>query len=280
MNTEWWDGKYLYRRSLSVAAPIEGCPMHHPVTFVLPAAVKHNNKTILETYDDIEIVYQDIDESETPFTTPIERDVIDYEDQTYITFETQEHLEAGSSSQRYYLYYGNPNASGDVSRERIEGQAADIASDIPYLPSWAHWPLSVDFDDPRIAYTRPGEHWNEGYTSNPAARATFKYPFSRARIISESDRDMGILRSRVNIEPWQEHDLYSPQPNLVSVVEYEGLPEGRLNELLIASTGRSRYENTGADINVKKVQFSHALQVNDLGEQVNELAWSSFVGRA
>lgn len=261
-----------------MVAPIDSCPVYHPITFILPAAVKYNNKTITETYNDIEIVYQGMDESDTPFATPIERDIIDYEDQTYITFETQEHFEAGSSSQRYYLYYGNPNASGGVDRKEIEGQATDIPSDIPYLPSWAHWPSEASYNGDLIGYTRPSEHWVDGKSSNPNAQATINGAFSRIRVISDTDSSSGFLLYRIDNGNTQEVDTYSRYSEVRSVFECKMQNEA-IQELSIFPTGYSRYQNSGASINIRSIQYATYIDVNDMGEEVKSLNWGSFLGK-
>ena len=275
MEYQWWDNKYAYRRNLAVSSPFSHSVKRHPITFVLPNSIKENNKTIQETYDDLEVVFDN--------EIVLDRYIVDYQGFTYITFEAQTELHVGQEISSYKIYYGNPNITVPPLREPIVSLPPDVASDSSelnsYLPLWAHWPSEANDTENAINYTRPSQHWKDGRSSNPRARATFKGAFSRVRLISETDSNSGFLIYRIDNSNKQELDTYSSHPEVRSVFEWE-VQNGFVQELSISPAGYSRYKNSSADINIKAIQYANYIEVKDMGEEVKSLNWGSFIGKA
>lgn len=272
---DWVLGDYIYKRAIkiqSLAAPI---PSSQPVTVTFPYSLL-DNKKLRVGLEDLEVEYQG---------QAIYRDVIATADKVYVTFQLQDEIESLHINQSYSIYTGNPTlATPPIRASQIAASyypdtfASSSTTTVEGVPDWAYWPNRIIYNDTLISYTRPGEHWKEGYTQVPQARASTKLIADRMRLICEVGPDQGIIQVRTNTDEWQEIDLYSDTVSVRSVFEVVDLPRNKLNELTVLATGRSRYPSQDFKVNVQMVDYNYDFISEDLGEEVKPLSWSSYVG--
>lgn len=272
--SEWLSDKYLYRRPIRIAPYGSAIPKLHPVTVQLPKVLRDNNK-LLPSFEDLEVSYKG---------NVVYRDVLEDGEAIYVTFQAQEAITGDNDNTDYHIYTGNYTLSQLMVRS--DWQVApyypdpfeDSGFSISGVPGWANWPNSILYNDTLISYTRPGEHWKEGYTEVPQARASTKLVADRFRLICEVGPDQGIIQARVNDRDWQEIDLYSDERKLSPVFVSIDNPRHQLNELTVIATGRSKYPSQPFKANVQRIDFNYDFEVTELGEDIRPISWSSYVG--
>lgn len=272
--SDWLLDKYTYRRQVRIESDSFRVPFLHPVTVKLPGSIVSSNKARTD-FQDLEVAYG---------SSFIYRDVVEYDGDIYVTFQSQEELPANTHDLNYVVYMGSPGLN-DVPT-RLTYQAADYYPDpfelegfeVPYQPSWSYWPNSIGHENTLVAYTRPGEHWVEGQTKTPQSRASTKLPADRIRLICQKGPNQGIIQVRVNNQEWQEVDLYSDDYELSAVFVASDLPRSTLNELTVLATGRSRYQMPEFNANIHRIDFNLSFDSLDSGEEIKPLSWSSYVG--
>lgn len=252
----WWHNDYLYRRKISIQAPPEDVPSGHPVTVVVGKVISTNSK-VREDLQDLEVVYNDIDK--------LYREVVTLESGDFeISFNLQEDIAASATSLgKYYVYYGNP----------------DLANAEALLTgSITQWPVSLLHSDDKIAYTRPGEHWEEGISVEEGARITFRIWGTRFRLISEVGPDKAIMEVQIDGGDWEDVDLFSPTAAEEAVYEKDGLSTAFEHEIRIRVSGRRNESSLGDEVNLKRVEYYKAIVNTDQGEEVTTLPWASITG--
>jgi hypothetical protein len=112
-----------------------------------------------------------------------------------IRFFLLEDLPGGESTEKYYIYYSNPNRTNGYDRGTMIG---------------LDWPLKEEYDSTLISYTRQGEHWTDGRSSTRDAKASFQFYGPHFRALIAKGPDLGIIEIQVDSKPWERIDLYNP----------------------------------------------------------------------
>lgn len=271
----WISDKYVYRRGIELTSLNSDIQPLQPATIAIPSSVSDAKKVRVD-FGDLEIVYNN---------QALYRDVIVYSGAIYITFQIQSEILANTLDANYFLYMGNPDLATPLTRNSQQPASyypdvfsADSSLTLDEVPLWAYWPNRILYDSTLISYTRPGEHWIEGYTQVSQARASTKLIADRMRLICEVGPNQGIIQVRTNTDQWHEIDLYADTVSVKPVFEVKDLPSNKLNELTIIATGRSRYPSQEFNANVQMIDYSYDFYVEDAGEEVRPLSWSSYVG--
>jgi len=306
----WWHEDYLYRRTLLVEAPAgEGVPASHPLTAIVSHVLIDNGK-VRSDFEDVEVVYMDGDGKAHLLYREVEEvfapEDSDLEDVLEVRFQLQNELEpADVLTDRYYLYYGNleltnrPDRPGfvfiDGGTPEVTGEDGELDGGEPDTEfvegdeveggdPWVSvelkdvWPIRIQHDDNLITYTRPGEHWKGGVSTRPLARATIQIYCTKFRILSEVGPDRGIMEVQINDGEWDEVDLYSPDPEIRPVFEVWNMDPLKLHEVRVRVAESTNTLSVGLNVNIVAVEYSKPVILSDVGEQVSDLIWSSFVG--
>jgi len=108
--TPWWNRNYLYRKNITVAAGAAEVPSGYSVPVTLDHADLFSAGKSLVSGDDIRVAYwngstwTELDRALDPLSSW-------NNGSTQIWFKTQATINASSSDQSYYIYYGSPSAS-------------------------------------------------------------------------------------------------------------------------------------------------------------------------
>jgi len=300
--SEWFHSDYIYRRRLLLAAPDEPTPAGHPVEMNLGYGLLMNGK-VRDDFEDMEVVYVDEDgESQL-----IYREVEDIDGDMWIRFPLEGMVEPNESLlDRYYIYYGNlyldnrperpgfqfidggdPYVTGELGTldggdpSSVFGEEDQVDGGDPFTAAELKnvWPVTLNHDHNLIAYTRPGEHWIQGVSRHPLARATVQIFCTRVRVISQIGPDKGIMEVQMNDETeWRRIDLYSQEQQDAVAFEAYDLSPDRMHELRIRVGQETNPKSFGEEVNILSVQYSKSIVPSDLGEQVSDLVWSSSTG--
>lgn len=258
----WLQDEYIYRRNLSMVSPTT-VPAGHPATVKLAKSLFTQGKTRPD-YEDIEVVY--VTDDATPVLQVVDRIVEDNALTIDVTFNLQEGMITGEEvNERYYVYYGNLNLTNQIARpsQLIES-----------------WPVTIAHDDGIITYTRPGEHWEDGRSNTPRARANLVFYGTQVRLVSEVGFYQALLEAQVDNSDWETVDLFSTTPEVKTVYEKFDLDPETKHELTLRVVGDSNLNSLGDSVNIVSVDYRKPVIITDLGEQVNDLVWSSSVGGA
>lgn len=275
----WWQGDYVYRRKLSLFSPVD-VPAGHGAHAVFSKVLSDNGK-VRGDLEDIEVIYVDPDGVESPIYREVSED--DYG--IYVSFNLQELLESGQDTvDKYYLYYGNLNLSNQVTRPSGDITAWALTTDMRDTEGFGEGGFGEgEFGDTSsvvtgpISYTRPGEHWKDGVSSHALARASLVSFVSDFRIVSEKDFDKSIMEVQVDGEDWSEVDLFARQNSIEPVFEELGL-DASLHEIRIRVSGRKNVSALGDEVNIVRIEYNRPISIVDIGEEVDDLVWSSSVG--
>jgi hypothetical protein len=258
----WWKADYLYRRPITVIAPGEPVPQGHFVETILPRVISDNHK-IREDFEDIEVI-----EAVGAELAVLAREVEQLDNgDILVRFLLQEDLESNQIlAGRYYIYYGNPELTNFETRPII-------------LDGINLWPVTfhVPGNSSPMTFTRPGEHWIEGVSSERYARASVFLYATDLRIHSEKAIDRGIMQVRVDDGDWQDVDLYSFEAETVPVHIFSDLSPA-LHEFQMRVSGRSADISLGEEINIQTVDYVKAVQAIEQGEQVLGIFWVTNFG--
>lgn len=267
----WWLDEYIYRRELSLRAPEhESVPSFHPVEVHLDWVLFDNGK-LRTDFADVEVVFHSDDES-----THLYREVEALESGLVVRFQLVAGLTEGTISDgEYYVYYGNLDVENVPNRPDY---VTIGVTDDEEKPLRGAWPISLTHNDSLIAYTRPGEHWREGVSSHPLARATTQIYCNKFRIMSEVGLEYGMMEVQVDGGAWEEVNLYRRTPGIIAVYELDGLDPNELHEIRIRVMGQMSPQSLDSKVNVKSIEYSKPVISSDVGEQVNDLMWSSSLG--
>lgn len=306
----WWHQNYFYRRRLTITAPPEPIPQTHIITAHLGEVLLENGK-VRHDFEDIEVIYEktpqeplyqdDLDEldyEDADFETTddteliqMHREVTHDENGIHVTFQIQAPMEPHEILEnKYRIYYGNPTLKNQLSRLSPILMSGTLFpnSDLYMTDTINPWPEGVDYDNTgvgggygRISYTRPGEHWKDGVSSTPLARASLLIYATAFRVVSAVGPDKAIMEVQVDNGEWQEVDLFRPEEEaeeFASVYEEFDLSPNWIHEIRVRVLGRANTSATGDEVNIKGIEYVKPVQATDDGEEVNEDSWSSYVG--
>jgi len=302
----WWHDDYIYRRKVRIEAPSKSVPRGHPIHLPLGNVLRNNNK-VREDFLDIEVVYIDEDDE----SHQLYRQVDESEDSLVVTFQLQENLPASAVLEdSYKVYYGNPELF-DISPRQSPIEITDVFPNPDLYPeeelilggwtwggipftwgglTWGWdsdaieggyinpWPARLTHD--QINYTRPGNHWVDGFSSHRLARATVLIYATAFRVISSTGPDKAIMEVQVNGGRWSPIDLYAEEhTEYDAVYEEHGLDPYRMNEIRLRVAGRGNVHRIGDSVNIRGIEYVMPLVSQDMGEEVNDnVVWSSSFG--
>jgi hypothetical protein len=271
----WWLSQYLYRRQLRIVAPFdEDVAAGHPVRVNLPSILIKNRK-VRSDLEDLEVVYV-----EGASITHLGRAVLLHSDNTIdVFFNLVKGMDAGDFVEgEYYIYYGNLFLEAQPIRPTIVPDDVIFPSlELTEQYDFNNWPAQLQFDSPRVSYTRPGEHWRDGRSTVPNSRVNILLNAFSLRIISEVGPDQGILEVQIDGQPWEEVDLFSPIVEVKPVYTTYGLSSS-LHELVLRSSGRSNPSSFGEEVNLQEIEYYKSVIGFDMGENVVSLFWKTAAG--
>lgn len=258
----WLQDEYIYRRKIQLYSEVD-VPAGHPVRVQFKMDLFESGK-VRSDFEDMEIVY--LTDDATPVNVVLYREVEQDGNDIFVTFNLYDDLVAKETiDSRYYLYHGNLGLISPPSREGL------------YVIE--EWPITTDYDDGLIAYTRPGEHWVDGKSSEPNSRATFLFYGTQLRILSDIGFYGAIMEVQIDNGDWEQVDLFSRiEETDQEVYRTEDLDNTVRHEIRVRVPGESNPSSLGDEVNIKSIEYRKSVVTADLGEELNSLTWSSFVG--
>lgn len=280
----WWNSGYFYRRKLKIIAPPEPVPAGHIVTCHLDEVLINNNKVRWD-YEDIEVIY----ENEQGEIFQLYRIVDEVEDGLDVSFQVVQGLDKNQIIEdRYHIYYGNPDLLNITPRLQPLLPAETLFPGVNLYPADTinSWPVGVLATDTSgvggygfFTYTRPGEHWQDGFSSTRNARANLMIYATQFRIVSTVNRFQAMMEVQVDGGQWYLVDLFSEEEiEFKAVFELDGLDPDVIHEIRIRVTGRANTASQGDTINIQGIEYVKPVKAFDMGEEVNEEVWTSNVG--
>lgn len=259
----WWDKNYTYRRIVEVQPNDEGFEIDHPFqSFIARWAIIQNK--VRPDAADVEVLRLISFVPEVWEVVPSKVTVFD--DYVLVEWPGQTEIPANTTTRdTYYIYYGNQGL-------------IDQPDQAEYEP--IEWPVSLQYDDPRITFTRPGEHWQAHVGSGEGAKATLKFYGSRVRILANTGPAWGQALVQIDDGDWETVDLHSPTELEDQEVYYkDGLSSTSNHYIRIMRSGFKAPMSTGFDINFKYIQYLRHNIVTDIMEEADEsLMWGSAIG--
>jgi hypothetical protein len=246
--TDWWAANYVYRRSLAVKSLVETLPIHHPVYVQLNHDLHGQGKT-RDDGQDVEIVYKTDDQ-----LTWIGRSLWMYDDHIEFEFGLVEPLVAGSTA-LFYVYYGNP-----------DGEGFD-------RPSSSTTNISISYDDPRVAYTRPTQDWQDGVTSVKGAQASFTFQGTSIAPVIILGPTSPLVMAQIDEDPWREINLYYPVELAVPYLLSSQLTQERPHRVRIQYPGLRQPQSRGDQFQLHGFSYNGALNIEVGPEEVLATKW-------
>lgn len=245
--------RFPFRRNLQVIASPEygGVSAGHPVTVILSSDLINMNK-VLEDFSNLVVTFQD---------NQIPRRVTQVGFDITVEFQIQALLSADEVNfEDYHIYYGSSIGLT---------QPSYVTND---------WPVSIDEDNSRVSYTRPGEDWVNGISTSRRAKANFAFNGTKVRLIGNRGSNYGFAEIQLDLNDWITVDLYSPQFQANVILYQVSYLNPGDHALRIKATGS---QNAGANdnkINIVRFDYMKNIEVIDLGEEVDDFTWSSSLG--
>lgn len=263
----WWSSSHIYRRKLALAASYVHIEEGYPATAILPSTMISNGK-VRGDFEDIEVIYLKQVENVPDEYIRLPREITQLEDGSIqVIFPTQSRIELLTNvDELYRVYYGD--------LDLLAGLAVRDVFD----PPLDHWPTKVDHNDGPITYTRPGEHWQEGISSTRGARATFMGYTSQLRLISVTGTDKGVLEVQIDGSDWQLIDLFSDIEEEKVIFEAVDLDPITIHEVRMRVSGERNPKSSSDQVNIARVEYAKPVIVEDVGEEANDIGWSSATG--
>lgn len=254
----WWHTNYPYRRQLSIV-PDEDIEAGYIVRFDLPVAITiESGKVIPLDQEDLEIVYYDPD----PVVLGRSVEVID--DQILVAFSVGTDVAEDTVNLDHFAYYGNPDLIDAPSRPVF-------VDDL--------WPSDVTIDD-GISFTRPGEFWIDGVSEVMNAKATFTFGGTAVRISAIKGPNAGIAEVQIDDGAWEDVDLYQVTTSAPTVVyEVTDLVDVA-HTIRYRVSGRKDSRSTSTAVNLTMIEYAKRVPIEELGEEILELTWSTHSGGA
>ncbi len=155
------------------------------------------------------------------------------------------------------------------------GAGSPVSQDAD-LEDWS-LPMRKSWNQRGVSFTRPGDHWTNGRSDNPDARAVFRFRGDKVRVRFVAAPDGGI--ARVSIGNTVEYvDLFR-MARSTKTVTFDDLDPG-LHEVKVEPTGRSHSNSRGEQVRLLSFDYSLHVDVKDMGEEVYDVEWSGNIGGA
>lgn len=259
----WWNGKYLLRRRVEIEAYAGDIPAGEDISVPLDIEQFIDMNKVRSDFEDIEVLYQSDDDLATPPATPTYIVMSRKVDLNSVTFPLQVDIEKGDvSSGEYWIYYGNP--------ERINAPLRSAYIDNP-------WPIQVEADNDQITYTRPGEHWVDGRSSIPNAKATFNFTGSNIRLISEYGPNQGKMNVAIDDVVVQTVDLFYPTTVTQVAFSIQGLLD-KDHKIQVFATNEKSPQSIGYEVNISRFEYAESYHSTDGGEDYFASNWVAYSG--
>jgi len=254
----WWNAKYLFRRQLVLTNEFEDVLEGHCVTVPVDMLGYYDAGKTREDYADVEVIHSN--GAATPTYTVLAREV----DDEYVRFFLEGNLDEGDSNDEYFLYFGNWNLTNAPTR-----------------PTYAEnlWTVTRRYDDYRIMYTRPGDHWVDGVASSKDAVASIITYGERIKLSSEVGLDKGIMEVSVDGGDWEEVDLFNVESSTTIVYTKYDLTEGQ-HLFQMRATGRKFPGSSSAEVNVQAVSYLTPIDSTVGSEEIYNVEWASVMSGA
>jgi hypothetical protein len=250
----WWNSAYSCRRNITIEATPDGLPIYHPVTAFVPRDIFTNGKLQADQRD-LEVLYL---VSEVPDVwRQIPRTIERVSNYYRVRFLLQEALGADELTSKYFIFYSNPFKTTDY----LMGN--------PYSSSISEldWPLEVTFSSRAVSYTRPGEHWNNGYSEIANAKATFQFYGPQVAVYMAKGPKYGIVEVQVDSGPWERVDLFS-STEVDSSLVYTGTQLGDgIHECRLRVLGQKNSSSSSIAVQLKSFKYKKHSVAKDIKEE-------------
>jgi hypothetical protein len=259
----WWNKNYTYRRILQVQPNEEGFEIDHPFEATI-ARLAIRQQKVRPDAADIEVLRLVTFVPEVWEIVPKKVTVFD----AYVLVEWPNQVEIPADTigkDLYYIYYGN---------QGLVEQPDQVA----YEP--IEWPVQLHHDDPRITYTRPGEHWESDVAVEDGAKATLRFYGSRIRILANTGPQWGHAIVQIDEGEWETVDLSSPTEIEDQEVYYkDGLSPMSSHYIRYQRSGFKSPMATAFEVNLQQIQYlRHNIVPNIMEEADETLMWGSAIG--
>lgn len=259
MSIPWYNSSYLLRRGVKITSP-DGAPAGHFVQYTL----KDHRKSLQPGYTDILVVYSTADA--TPVNTVLDRTVTANTDGSLtIQWNLVNALQPNLPDPGYYYVY-----------EACSTAAHVIAPPSSY--TYSPWPIQEGNSGSNISYTRPGDYWLNGVTSKVGATARISFYGTAIQVESNTGPDFGTMEVQLDGQGPQIVDLYSVARQSNTVIFSAQSLDSTYHTIKIMATGQANPASNGVSVNISGFNLVKYLDVQDLGEEVYPIVWSSHVG--
>lgn len=259
----WWNKNYTYRRILQVQPNEEGFEIDHPFETAI-SRLDIRQQKIRTDGADIEVLRLVSFVPEVWEVVPKKVTVTD----SYVLVEWPNQVEIPAYTAKrdlYYIYYGNQGL-------------IDQPVQLTYEP--IEWPVVLAYDDGRITYTRPGEHWEGPLAVEDEAKATLRFYGSRIRIMSDIGPQYGQAIVQIDDGEWEIVDLYNPvEVENQEVFTTSGLSSMSTHTIRFKRSGFKSPMASGFEVNLQEIQYLRFNTVANVMEEADEtLMWGSAIG--
>lgn len=248
----WWDNTFPFRIPVNISS-LRTITSTHPVTVAIPLSVAINLGKMRSDFADLNALFYDAD-NDTWILLPvyISNDGVNLT----VTFDTVEALNQRSVDQ-YFIYHGNLSSA--------------VAS--TYTPS--DWPILIPAYSEFVSYTRPGEHWRDGFSSTAGAVATMQFYGSQVQIISDVG-EYGIMEVSIDGGAWTKVDLFAvDEASSIPVFTQYGLAR-HLHTIRVRCTGELNPSSGSDVINIQSFEYKSFIDVDAFKEEfAPQLFWTS-----
>jgi hypothetical protein len=255
----WWNSGYKFRRILDISNIYENVETGHYITAPISASFLYERGKTREDYEDVEVIYTN--NAATPTYTVLAREITEDGINFYLNDDFDKD---DTSSDSYYIYYGNRDLSGAPTRPDFEENL---------------WSVIRSYDDPNFAYTRPGEHWNDGLSSSFGAIATIRTYGERLRLKASIGGNRGIVEISIDDADWEDIDLYSVTTENDYVFSTTSLANGK-HRVRFRVTGRANPGSIGVIVGLVQVEYTTPITIEDGGEEIYDFDWASVMSGA
>lgn len=263
----WWNHLYPYRRRLKITASPAGLDAGHPIVVSLNSDDIIGQDKVLEDFDDMEVLY--LVSAVPEHWKALSRQVTEVGDELIVKFNLVSALTANQElDSTYYIYYGNKSLKNKpLTRTYTVNE----------------YPLTVNWDDAGITYTRAGQWWNDNVSEVRHAKASFSFYGDQIKVYADKDPSYGIAEIQIDDGAWEQVDLYANAADAVANVEVyneTGLSDGR-HTIRVRVSGNKNPSASSTQINLTKITYRKTLTVVDVREETDgTMLWGSVFGGA
>jgi hypothetical protein len=263
----WWNHLYPYRRRIKITAPPSGLEAGHPITVYLDRASIVGQNKVLGSFEDMEVLY--LASSAPEHWKAVSRNITETDTQIIVKFDTVAALaENAVSDAAYYVYYGNKSLKNKPLTRT-------------YTPATRTYPLTVNWNDPGITFTRAGQWWSDNVSDVRHAKASFSFYGDQIKLHADKGPAYGIAEVQIDDGAWEQVDLYANSSNAVSdteVYNQTGLSEDR-HTIRVRVSGNKNPSASSTQINLTKITYRKNPTVVDVKEETDAtMLWGSIFG--